>query len=93
MAKKQMVMTKVEKQSVGHKIGNGILGVFLNAILWIFSFTCIFPLVWMFYSSLKEKREFNANIIGLPENPDFQNYIDVLNSKDSDLIAAMGNSI
>lgn len=93
MAKKQMVMTKVENQSVGHKIGNGILGVFLNAILWIFSFTCIFPLVWMFYSSLKEKREFNANIIGLPENPNFQNYIDVLNSKDSDLIAAMGNSI
>lgn len=55
MAKK-MEMTKVEDKSLKHRVGKGVLGVFLNVILWIFSLTCIFPLIWMFYSSLKEKR-------------------------------------
>ncbi len=92
MAKK-MEMTKVEDKSLKHRVGKGVLGVFLNVILWIFSLTCIFPLIWMFYSSLKEKREFNANIIGMPKNPNFQNYIDVMTNKDTNLVSAMINSV
>ncbi len=91
MAKKEM-MTKVENKSTGHRIKNGILGVFLNVILWIFSLSCVFPLIWMFYSSLKEKRVFNADIIGLPKSPSFDNYSNVLKNKEFDLVGSMMNS-
>lgn len=75
------------------RFGTGVLAVVINAILWIFSLSCIFPLVWMFYSSLKKKREFNADIIGLPTNPTFENYIKVLTNKDYHLGSSMINSV
>ena len=51
---KEMTMTKVEDNSAGTRVKNGVLSVIINAALWFFSLTCIFPLVWMLYSSLKE---------------------------------------
>ena len=93
MAKKEAVMTKVEDKSAGTKVKKGVLGVILNLILWIFSLTCIFPLVWMLYSSLKEKRQFNADIIGLPSNPTLANYQKILSNKDYNLLQTMGNSL
>ena len=84
MAKqKEFEMTKVKSaRTPAQKFGTGVLAVVINAVLWLFSLSCIFPLVWMFYSSLKKKREFNADIIGLPHNPSFENYIKVLTNKD-----------
>lgn len=76
-----------------HKPQNGVIGVFVNVTLWIFSLTCIFPLVWMLYSSLKEKRVFNADIMGLPQNPTLVNYIRILNNADYHLSEAMFNSM
>ena len=76
-----------------HKVRSGILGVFVNAVLWIFSLTCVFPLVWMLYSSLKEKRVFNADIMGLPVNPTLVNYTRILSNEDYHLAEAMGNSL
>lgn len=64
------------------KVKRGILGFFLNALMIIFSASCIFPLVWMFYSSLKTKRVFNADIIGLPTAPTFENYVKIMTNKD-----------
>lgn len=93
MAKKEAVMTKVEDKSAGTRVKKGVLGVILNLILWIFSLTCIFPLVWMLYSSLKEKRQFNADIIGLPMNPTLANYQKILSNKDYNLLQTMGNSL
>ena len=61
-----------------HPIRKGILTVVLNFICIVFSLTCIFPIVWMIYSSLKEKRVFNADIVGLPKNPTLVNYIRIL---------------
>ena len=61
---KEMAMTKVESSSTGTKVKRGILGVIINFALWFFSLTCIFPLIWMLYSSLKTKRVFNADIAG-----------------------------
>ncbi|MBR1911933.1 MAG: carbohydrate ABC transporter permease [Treponema sp.] len=58
----------------------------------VFSLSCIYPLVWMFYSSLKLKRQFNADIIGLPKAPTFENYIKVLTNKDYHLGSSMVNS-
>lgn len=49
-----------------HKVRKGVAAVVMNVILIIFSLSCIFPIVWMAYSSLKEKRVFNADIMGLP---------------------------
>ncbi|MCR5420359.1 MAG: carbohydrate ABC transporter permease [Lachnospiraceae bacterium] len=83
----------VKDNSTKTKVANGVLGVILNVILWVFSLACIFPLVWMLYSSLKKKREFNASIIALPSKPTFENYIKIFSNKDANLLGAMGNSV
>ena len=64
------------------KAKRGILGFFLNILMLLFSASCIFPLVWMFYSSLKTKRVFNADIIGLPTAPTIENYVKIMTNKD-----------
>lgn len=52
-------------------------GTFLmNGILILFSISCISPIVWMIYSSLKTSPEFNRSIIALPEKLIFSNYVD-----------------
>lgn len=89
---KEFKMTKVEKRDFGTKVKRGVLGLFLNTVLIIFSATCIFPLVWMFYSSLKEKRVFNADIIGLPKEPTLINYIKIMSNSDYHLGSSMFNS-
>lgn len=76
-----------------YKAQNGVLGILINLVLWLFSLSCIFPLIWMLYSSLKEKRVFNADIIGLPQNPTLVNYIRILNNQDYHLAESMGNSL
>ncbi len=76
-----------------HKVKNGIISVFLNLVMVIFSLTCIFPLVWMLYSSLKEKRAFNADIIGMPKEPTLTNYIRILTNSDYHLGESMMNSV
>ncbi|MDD4495154.1 MAG: carbohydrate ABC transporter permease [Eubacteriales bacterium] len=53
-----------------------ISSILSNIILIIFSLSCVFPFVWMFYSSLKSSPEFNRSIIALPEKPIIQNYVD-----------------
>lgn len=72
---------------------DGSISIFNNTVLGIFSATCIFPLVWMFYSSLKEKRVFNADIMGLPTDPTWINYERILNNKDYHLAESMMNSV
>ncbi len=74
-------------------IKRNILSIFMNSVLIIFSFSCIFPLVWMLYSSLKEKRVFNADIMGLPKNPSFRNYINILSNKDYHIFESVINSL
>jgi len=75
------------------RLRNGILSFFMNSTLLIFSLSCIFPLLWMFYSSLKEKREFNADIMGLPKKPSFSNYIAIMTNKDYHIFESMFNSL
>ena len=76
-----------------HKVRKGIAAVIINAVLLIFSLSCIFPIVWMMYSSLKEKRVFNADIMGLPKDPTLINYIKILSNKDYHLGQSMLNSV
>ncbi|MCC8049503.1 MAG: carbohydrate ABC transporter permease [Clostridiales bacterium] len=86
-------MAKNKNVPVAHKVRRGVLGFFMNAILWIFSLSCIFPIIWMFYSSLKEKRVFNADIVGLPKDPTLYNYIRILSNPDYHLAQSMWNSV
>jgi len=74
------------------KIKRTVLSIFLNSTLLLFSLSSIFPLVWMFYSSLKEKRVFNADIMGLPKNPSLKNYVAILTNKDYHIHASIINS-
>ena len=48
----------------------------MNGILILFSVSCISPIIWMIYSSLKTSPEFNRSIIALPEKLIFGNYVD-----------------
>ncbi|MFL0553928.1 carbohydrate ABC transporter permease [Paenibacillus barengoltzii] len=66
-------------------------GLVPNLVLLVFSITCIFPAIWLFYSSLKEKNEFYANPISLPHSPNFQQYIAILTK--SKILLWMGNTI
>ena len=65
----------------------------MNLILWIFLTLLYFsPIVWMIYSSLKEKRVFNADIVGLPKSPTLINYTRILTNPDYHLPESMFNS-
>jgi raffinose/stachyose/melibiose transport system permease protein len=48
-----------------------------NAVMIVFSVTCIYPVLWMFYSSVKTTRDFESNIIGLPRSFHLDNYINI----------------
>jgi raffinose/stachyose/melibiose transport system permease protein len=61
---------------VKHKKDNIVVKIIINAILILFSITCIFPIIWMIYSSLKTSPEFNRSIIALPEKLIFSNFVD-----------------
>ncbi|OAB32964.1 carbohydrate ABC transporter permease [Paenibacillus glacialis] len=58
------------------KTANRISQIAINVFLFAVSLSCIFPLIWMLYSSLKTSQEFDLNIMSLPSKPQFQNYID-----------------
>lgn len=45
-----------------------------NTAMLAFSITCIFPIIWIIYSSLKTKDEFMLDIMALPQNPQLGNY-------------------
>ena len=83
----------MDKKAKTNRPGKLIGGFFMNLVLWIFSLSCIFPLVWMLYSSFKEKRAYNADIIGLPKSPTLINYIRILTNKDYHLGESMWNSV
>lgn len=45
-----------------------------NVFCWFLSISCIAPVIWMFYSSLKTDKEFSLSILTLPEIPQWINY-------------------
>jgi len=74
---------KAKNAQPAEKAKKGVLSVVLNFILIVFSVTCMFPLVWMLYSSLKLSKEFQADIIALPKAPTLENYIYVASDPNS----------
>ena len=48
--------------------------VIANGFVTLFSVTCIFPIIWKIYSSLKTDQEFSLDILSLPKKLIFDNY-------------------
>lgn len=59
------------------KAGKSIGKVICNVVLLLFSFSCIFPMVWIFYSSFKTQTEFTQSSTALPQALNLKNYISV----------------
>ena len=59
------------------KVGKSIGKVICNGLLLLFSFSCIFPMVWIFYSSFKTQAEFTQSSTALPQALNLKNYISV----------------
>src|SRR4051794_30421424 len=68
---KNVKKTNLEKKSLTHRIGYGILYLSL-IIVAVFQ---IFPIIWLFLFSLKNNQEvFNMSPFSLPESPKWENY-------------------
>ena len=61
--------------SIKKTAGSRLLTALLNLIAALISLSCIFPLVWLFYSSLKTKGEFLTNSLSLPTVLHWHNYV------------------
>ncbi|MFF2483467.1 carbohydrate ABC transporter permease [Paenibacillus sp. NPDC058071] len=46
-----------------------------NLFVFLFTLSALFPIVWMFYTSLKSNQEFSLSIMSLPSQPTFVNYL------------------
>lgn len=76
-----------------HRITVGM--IIRNVILLVFSLSCIFPIIWVLYSSLKTKSEFANNIVNLPKDPQFYNYVEAFKTSrmGTFMINSMRNTI
>ena len=71
-------MAELKKNAVpAKKVGKSIGKVICNAVLLLFSFSCIFPMVWIFYSYFKTQTEFTQSSTALPQALNLKNYISV----------------
>ncbi|HZG85806.1 carbohydrate ABC transporter permease [Paenibacillus sp.] len=62
-------------------------GVFLtNGMLMLFTLSCVFPIVWLSYSSLKTKEEFAGSIVSLPKTLQFSNYVEAFRTIQMELL-------
>lgn len=66
------------KNSLVSKIPHYLLAILSNALVGLLTIFCIFPVIWMLYSSLKTQPEFARSIIALPHSFHFQNYLEAI---------------
>ena len=66
-------------ERVSKKKIHGLFNFFLNAVPALYAFTCIFPVVWLFYTTFKTQQEFSIDVLALPESwTNLSNYSYVL---------------
>lgn len=68
---------KPMQKNIGRGIGSIISSGIGNIVLIIFSITCIYPVIWLFYASLNNEANFNANPVALPKHPSLSNYYSI----------------
>ena len=84
------VQTSKARPSSGKRASRSVAGIIGNAILLLYSITCIFPAVWLAYSSMKTMNEFTLNPVALPRRIDFSHYVSVLTT--TDMLRWLGNT-
>ncbi len=57
------------------KLKQIVASFFANLLCWLLSITCLAPVIWMIYSSLKTDKEFSLNVLSLPKDPQWGNYV------------------
>ena len=58
-----------------NKIKKFVTGFFVNVPIMLLSLTCIFPVIWLLYSSVKTDVEFNRSPVSLPVQIHLDNYV------------------
>ena len=53
---------------------SAVTGFLINFPVFLLSVTCIFPVAWLLYSSLKTPQEFAKSVVALPQQIQFGNY-------------------
>lgn len=56
--------------------------IIVNLFVILFSISCLYPVIWLAYSSLNNKKDFTVNPIAFPSAPSFKNYINVFSQSD-----------
>ena len=65
---------KGKRKETSFSLKNTVIGLLVNLPVALLSLTCIFPVVWLLYSSLKTPQEFAKSVVALPEQIQFDNY-------------------
>ena len=86
-------LTAVQSNSPFDRVKRTAVSFFANIVIIIFSLSCLFPVVWMLYSSFKGQKEFNDNVISLPKTFYLGNYVNVIGRQDANLFRAVSNSL
>lgn len=60
------------------KITSSVKKIVMNLVMLMFTISCIFPLIWIGYSSLKTQSEFANNILKLPQSLQIDNYAEAI---------------
>jgi raffinose/stachyose/melibiose transport system permease protein len=72
-------MRKARSQGAGKNLPASVA---INLVLGLFSLSCVYPVIWLIYSSLKSTNEFMGNVIGLPREWFFGNYQELITNSD-----------
>ena len=73
------------------QLKNKSISVLLNIATMLISITCIFPLIWLAYNSVKDKFEFMKDTISLPADPQWGNFWEAIQL--GNLIPATFNTV
>lgn len=64
----------MKEQKIKQTDFHPVLRAFVYLMVAVFTVLTLYPLFWLFISSLKTNTEFQLNLLGLPRNPTFSNY-------------------
>lgn len=74
-----------------YRIRTGIVKSLVNIILYFFCLTYLFPFLWLFYNSLKDRTQFSVSVFALPDPPTLYAYKHIFGSKE--VYSAIWNSV
>ncbi|WP_198536476.1 carbohydrate ABC transporter permease [Paenibacillus sp. DMB5] len=69
---------ELQSQTSSRRLFPGSAKLLVNTLMLLFTASCIIPLLWIGYSSLKTQAEFANNILSLPSAPQFGNYLEAI---------------